>query len=123
VKLLLKAALHSKLLAAILKQGSESGFTPLVRAVSRGDAEIVKLLLWAGADVESFGIVSTSDTAEESVSRRITWQEMLEQHTKVHDATNSSQRIKELFESRIACQELDQFRQKFPHLLENCFSP
>jgi ankyrin repeat protein len=106
VKILLKNA-------PMLIHNSSNGFTPLMRAVSRGDIHIVKLLLWAGADVEELSYLSTDDGAQ---SETVTVQQMMKLRCQLEDKQKSDA-LEDVFKRRRDCKDLSAFREQFPNLI------
>ncbi len=110
VKILINAASNSET-AKILIHNSSNGFTPLMRAVNCGDVYIVKLLLWAGAEVEGHGSLFCSST-DTNVAETITVQHMLEQR---RDDEKSAE-LQDVFKRRRDCKDLSAFREQYPNL-------
>ena len=109
VKILLKNA-------PMLIHNSSNGFTPLMRAVSRGDIHIVKLLLWAGADVEGHGELSYLSTDDGAQSETVTVQQMMKLRCKLEDKQKSDS-LDDIFKRRTDCKDLSAFREQFPNLI------
>jgi hypothetical protein len=89
------------LLQPLINQPSNN-FTPLMRAVSRCDVEMVALLLHHGAEVQSCYMSEESDV-----------ELMLKQR---HVAANGRQAIVELLECRSASNTLDEFRSRIQYV-------
>jgi hypothetical protein len=86
---------------------SSNGFTPLMRAVSRCDAEMVVLLLSAGA-VEQTSCHWSHASAESDM-------ELMLKQTRLARSDKHASAIKDLLEQRRKSQTLDEFR-NLPHV-------